>query len=69
MGEAGGALVRGLHGELGGDRHAFAGARLEVQPVRLFVAAAEALPVVGAQELARRGRVGVAHGRHGVGGG
>ncbi len=69
VGEAGGALVGRPHGELGGDAHALSGPGREVQSVGLFAAAAETLFVVGTEELAGRGRVGVAHGRHGVGGG
>ncbi|BFO16008.1 hypothetical protein SHKM778_23960 [Streptomyces sp. KM77-8] len=59
----------GLHGELGGDRHAFTGAGGQVQPVGLLAAAAETLVIVRAQELAGGGGVRVAHRSHGVGGG
>src|SRR5690606_23328294 len=65
--EAGSALVGGLHDELRGDRHAFTGARLEVQAVGLVAAAAEALGVVRAEEFAGGGRVRVPHGFPGVG--
>ncbi|GHF82992.1 hypothetical protein GCM10010504_59570 [Streptomyces griseus] len=67
MGEAGGALVGGLHGELGGDAHAFTGPRHQVQSVRLSPAAAETVFVVRSEELAGGGRVGVPDRRDGVG--
>ncbi|GHF74584.1 hypothetical protein GCM10018787_24180 [Streptomyces thermodiastaticus] len=67
MGESGGALVGGLHGELGGDAHAFPGPRLQMQAVRLVVTAPEACAVVRAEQFAGRGRVGVPHRRDGVG--
>ncbi|GGS51822.1 hypothetical protein GCM10010238_46700 [Streptomyces griseoviridis] len=69
MGEPGGALVGGLHGELGGDRHTVAGPCHQVQSVGLVAAAAEALPVVRAERFAGRGGIGVPYGLHGVGGG
>ncbi|GHA83908.1 hypothetical protein GCM10010512_14180 [Streptomyces thermoviolaceus subsp. thermoviolaceus] len=69
MGEAGGALMGGLHGELGGDAHTLPGPRLQMQAVRLIVTAPEARAVVRAQEFAGRGRIGVPHRRDGVGGG
>ncbi|GGY78978.1 hypothetical protein GCM10010342_77940 [Streptomyces anulatus] len=67
MGEAGGALVGGLHGELGGHAHAFTGPRHQVQSVRLSPAAAETVFVVRSEELAGGGRVGVPDRRDGVG--
>ena len=57
----------GLHGELGGDAHALAGPRREVQPVRLALAAAETVLVVRAEELAGGGGVRVPHRGDGVG--
>ncbi|GFN07785.1 hypothetical protein GCM10010298_65480 [Streptomyces microflavus] len=67
MGEAGGALVGGLDGELGGHTHAFAGPGLEVQAVRLSLTAAETVLVVRTEELPGGGGVRVPDRRDGVG--
>ncbi|GAB7060358.1 hypothetical protein JCM12681A_20680 [Streptomyces mexicanus] len=68
MGEAGRALVGGLHGELGGDADAFPGPRLQVQAVRLLTTAPETRAVVRAEEFTGRGGVGVPYRLDGVGG-
>ncbi|GGN72453.1 hypothetical protein GCM10011579_049660 [Streptomyces albiflavescens] len=69
MREARGALVGGPHGELRRDPDPLPRAGLQVQSMRLLTATPETLFVVGSEELAGGGRVGVPHRRDGVCGG